>query len=109
MFKAVTVSMAPNADPTKHRVSVKVDQFEFIMVIIPLFNFDQAAQICKELVEKEGVQSILLCPGFSYEGVAKVQSAVGEGIPIMASRGDIPSTMMTTQILAKEGWLPAGH
>jgi hypothetical protein len=109
MFKAANVSMAPNADPAKHRVSVKGDQFEFIMVITPLFNFDQAAQVCKELVEKEGVQSILLCPGFSHEGVAKVQNAVGEGIPINASRGDMPSTMMTAQILAKEGWLPAGH
>jgi len=108
MFKAANVIMAPNADPMKHRALVKGDQFEYTMVVIPLFNFDRAAQVCKDLVEKEGIQSISLCPGFSHEGVAKVRSAVGEGFPINVSRGDLPSTM-TAQILGKEGWLPTGH
>ena len=31
------------------------DQFEYTMVVIPLFDFDQAAQVSKELVEKEGL------------------------------------------------------
>ncbi len=109
MFKAASVIMAPNADPMKHRASVKGDQFDYTMVVVPLANFDQAAQVCKDLVEKEGIQSISLCPGFSHEGVAKVRSALGEGFPINVSRGDVPSTMMTAQILVKEGWLPAGH
>jgi hypothetical protein len=109
MFKAANVIMAQNADPMKHRATVKGDQFEYTMVVISLFNFDQAAQVCKELVGKEGVQSIILCPGFTHEGVAKVRSAVGEDLPINVARGDVPSTMMTAQILAQEGWLPAGH
>jgi hypothetical protein len=109
VFKAANVIMALNADPKKHRATVKGDQFEYTMVVIPLFNFDQAARVCKELIEKEGVQSIDLCPGFSHEGVAKVRSAVGEQFPINVSRGDVQSTMITAQILAKEGWLPAGH
>jgi hypothetical protein len=103
MFKAANAIMTPNADPVKHRASVKGDQFEYTTVIVPLLNFDRAAQVCKELVEKEGIQSIILCPGFSHEGVAKIRSAVGEGLPINVSRGDVPSTMMTAQILVKEG------
>jgi hypothetical protein len=109
MFKAASVIMAPNADPVKHRASVKGDQFEYIMVVTPLFNFDRAAQVCKDLVDKEGIQSISLCPGFSHEGVAKVRGAVGESVPVNVSRGDVPSIMMTAQILSKEGWLAAGH
>ncbi len=109
MFKAANIIMALNADPRQHRATIKGDQFEYTTVVIPLFNFDQAAQVGKELVEKEGVQSISLCPGFSHEGIAKVRSALGEGVPINVSRGDVPSTMMIAQILAKEGWLPAGH
>jgi hypothetical protein len=109
IFKAANVIMAPNADPMKHRASVKGDQFEYTMVVIPLLDFDRAAQVCRDLVEKEGIQSINLCPGFSHEGVAKVRTAVGESFPINVSRGDVPSTMMTAQILGKEGWLPAGH
>jgi len=109
MFKAANVIMAPNADPVKHRASVKGDQFEYTMVVIPLFDFDRAAQVCRELVQKEGIQSISLCPGFSHEGVAKVRGAVGQAFPINVSRGDVSSTMMTAQILSKEGWLPTGH
>jgi hypothetical protein len=109
MFKAANVIMAPNADPMKHRASVKGDRFEYTMVVIPLFDFERAARVCKDLVEKEGIQAIDLCPGFSHEGVAKVRSAVGEAIPVNVARGDVSSTMMTAQILGKEGWLPTGH
>ena len=109
VFKAANVIMAPNADPAKHRASVKGDKFEYTMVVIPLFDFDRAAQVCKDLVEKEGIQSISLCPGFSHEAVAKVRGAVGEAFPINVSRGDVLSTMTTAQILSKEGWLPGGH
>lgn len=109
MFKAANVIMAANPDPMKHRASVKGDQFEYTMVVIPLFDFDRAARVCRDLVEKEGIQSISLCPGFSHEGVAKVRRALGESFPVNVSRGDVPSTMITAQILGKEGWLPAGH
>jgi len=109
MFKAANVVMVLNADPAKHRATIKGDQFEYTTVLTSLFNFDQAARVCRELVEKEGVQAISLCPGFSHEGVAKIRTIIGEGVPINVSRGDVPSTMMTAQILAKEGWFPAGH
>jgi hypothetical protein len=109
MFKAANIIMALNADPSQHRATIKGEQFEYTTVVIPLFNFERAAQVGKELVEKEGVQSINLCPGFSHEGIAKVRSALGEGVPINVARGDVPSTMMTAQILTKEGWLPVGH
>jgi hypothetical protein len=109
MFKAAGVIMAKGADPVKHRATVKGDEFECTMVLSPLFDFNRAAQVCKELVEKDGVQSIILCPGFTHEGIAMVRKAVGEGVAINVARGDVPSTMITAQILTKEGWLPAGH
>jgi hypothetical protein len=109
MFKAANVIMAMGADPAKHRASVKGDNFELITVATPLFDFNRAAMVCKELAEKDGVQSIILCPGFTHEGIAMVRKAVGEGVPINVARGDVPSTMATAQILTKEGWLPAGH
>jgi hypothetical protein len=109
MYKAATVIMAKGANPAKHRASVKSDQFEYTMVATPLFDFDQAARVCKDLVEKEGIQSIMLCSGFTHEAVALVRRAVGEGVAIIVARGDVPSIMMTAQILTREGWLPAGH
>jgi hypothetical protein len=109
MFKAASIIMAKGADPTEHRASVKGDGFEYSMVAAPLFDFEQAARVAKELVEQQGIQAIILCPGFTHEGVAIVRQAVGEEVAINTSRGDVPSTMITAQILTKEGWLPAGH
>ncbi len=109
MFKAASVIMAKGADPAKHRASVKGDHFEYFLAATPLYDFKEAARVCKDLVEKDGVQSIVLCPGFTHEAVAMIRKAVGEGVPINTARGDVPSTMMTAQILTKEGWLPAGH
>jgi hypothetical protein len=109
MFKAASIIMAKGADPTKHRATIKGDAFEYTMVAVPLYDFDQAARVAKELAEKEGIQSMILCPGFSHEAVALIRKAVGERVSINTARGDVPSTMMTAQILTKEGWLPAGH
>jgi hypothetical protein len=106
MFKAATIIMAPNANPLQHRALIKGDKFEYTTVVTPLFDVDKAVRVCKELVEKEKVQWINLCPGFSHEAVAKVRSAIGDGVAITVSRGDIPSTLMTDEILTKEGWLP---
>jgi hypothetical protein len=108
-FRAGFVVMVPDADPKIHRASIKTPKFELTTVLIQLMNSDQAVDVCKELVQKEGVQSLILCPGFSHEAVAKVRNAVGEGVAINVTRGDVPSVMMTAGILAKEGWFPEGH
>jgi hypothetical protein len=105
MYKAATVIMAKGANPVKHKAKVKGDAFEYTLAVVPMGGFDVAARLCQEMVEKEGVQSITLCPGFTHEAVALVRKAVGEGIPINVTRADVPSTMITAQILTKEGWL----
>jgi len=101
-FKTASVVMAPDGDPAKHRASVKTEKLHVTVVVVPSMDFDLAASVCKELVEKEGVQAITLCPGFTTSGAAKVAEAVGSGIPITVARGDVPSIMTTAEILAKE-------
>jgi hypothetical protein len=108
-FRAGFVVMAPDADPKIHRASIKIPKFELTTVLIQLMNVDQAVDVCQDLVQKEGIQSLILCPGFSYEAVAKVRNAVGERVAINVATGDVPSTMMTGEILRKEGWFPEGH
>ena len=67
-------------------------------------NIEQAVNVCRDLVQKEGVQAISLCPGFTHEAVARISNAVGEGISISVARGDVPSVMITGGILGNEGW-----
>ena len=66
-------------------------------------NFDQAVEVCKDLVQNEGIQALTLRPGFTHQAVAKVVNAVGEGISVSVARGDTPSAMIAGQILRKEG------
>jgi hypothetical protein len=108
-FKAGFVIMAPEVDPQTHRASIKTPRFELTMVLVELWNFDQAVNVCHNLVQNQGVQSLTLCPGFPHGAVAKIADTVGEGVPISVARGDVPSVMKTAEILGKEGWFPEGH
>ena len=108
-FKAGYVLMAPEADPKRHRASIKTPKFELTVVVAELMNLDQAVDVCRELVQKEGVQGLTLCPGFTHQAVAKVVDAVGEGISISVARGDIPAARIAGEILKKEGWSPEEH
>jgi hypothetical protein len=105
MFKEACVIMALGGDPNKHRVSIKTPKVELTTVLIELMDFDQAVDVCKDLVQKEGVQSIILCPGFTHQAIARIASAVGGRASINVARGDGPGTMMVSEILTKEGWL----
>jgi len=105
-FKTASIVMAPDGDPERYRASIKTSKLELTVVVVELMNFDQAIQVCKELVRNEGVQSITLCPGFPHEAVAMVKSAVGEKVAVQVARGDVPSMQVVFETLAKEGWLP---
>ena len=103
-FKAAVVVMAPDADPQQHRTTIKTNKLESTMVLVPLMDFERAAEVCRELVQKEGIQSLVLCPGFTSSAVSMVVGAVGEGVPVNVARGDVPSVIATSGILAQEGW-----
>jgi len=103
-FKAAFVVMAPEADPERHRATIKTPKLELITVVADLGNFDQVVDVCRKLVQNEGVQSLTLCPGFSHHAVVEVANAVGEGVPINVARGDTPSATLTRNILKKAGW-----
>ena len=108
-FKAGLVFMSPDGGPKRHRASIKTSMLELTTVVFEMMNFDQAVNVCKDLVQNEGIQFLILCPGFTHEAVAKIANAVGEGVAVNVARGDVPSTTITGEILAKEGWFPEGH
>jgi len=103
-FKVAVVTLAPGGDPKKHRASVKTSKIEITTVVGNLGDFDRAVDVCTDLVRKEGVQAIFLCPFFNQAEVAKVAEAVGESIPIAVARSDVPGAMRMGAILTKEGW-----
>ena len=108
-FKSAFIIMSPDGDPKKHRASIKTSKMELTSVIIQLLNFDQAVDVCKDLVEREGVKAIMLCPGFHHEAVGRIVQAVGPGVAVNVARGDVPSGKITGEVRAKEGWFPERH
>lgn len=106
IVKSAFVIMAPDGDPNRHRASVKTSKTEVTTVIIEEMNFDQAVKVCQDLAQKEGVQVLFLCPGFTHQAVAKIADAVGEKVAIHVARGDVPSNNLTTEILTEAGFFP---
>jgi hypothetical protein len=104
MFKSAFIVMAADGDPEKHRATIKTSKTEVTMVLIKLLDFDQGVEVAKDLVQKQGVQSIYLCAGFSHQAVGRIADAVGDKVSVMSARGDTPSLMLTIDNLTKEGW-----
>ena len=103
VVKSAFLIMAPDGDPALHRTSVKTSMTE-VMVVVLKRDFNQAVEVCQDLVQKEGVQILFLCPGFTHEAVAKISKAAGEKTAIYVARGDVPSTVLTGEILARAGF-----
>ena len=103
-FKSGFVGVAPGVDPARHRTSIKTDKYEFTAVLVELGDFDQAVDVCKDLVQNEGIHALILCPAFSHEEVGRIVSAVGKEVPISIARSDSSGTRITGEILRREQW-----
>lgn len=88
IFKGSWILMIPEVDPQVHRTRLKTPKYEAIMVCVK--DPDEAAAVCKELVEVEKVDSVTLCPAFTNFDVAKVISAIPK-TPVNVCRSDGPS------------------
>jgi hypothetical protein len=108
-FKAALIVLAPDGDPEKHKASIQTPKLELTIVVTRLMDFERAAKICTDLVQNQGIQSIVLCPGFTHTGVAMIVKAVGEAVPVSVARSDVPGTMATAEVLGQQGWFPGAH
>ncbi|MBA7684792.1 hypothetical protein ES703_93204 [subsurface metagenome] len=83
--KVAFIFWVPDADPTKHRVTVSPDSLD--LIVVGVRDYDQAVEVSKELV-KEGVIVIELCGGFGNLGVARIAEAV-KGVPVGIVKFDL--------------------
>ena len=99
-FKAAFIAHAPDADPARDRSVIDTGKYKLFTVVVK--GQAQALETSKELVEKEGVQSILLCPGFTHKDIAEIQDVIGPEVGICVARGDAPGNRVAVEIIAKE-------
>ena len=92
-FKVVFLAHAPDADPEKHRGVIDTGKYKLYSVVVK--TQAQAIKECNKLVEEEGIQSILLCPGFTHKNIYEIVDAVKKKAGVFVARGDGPSSRIT--------------
>jgi len=101
-FRSAFIAMVPDADPSQHRGVVCTSLYELTTVLVR--DEDEAVRMCGELVRRDGVRSLLLCPGFTNRGVARIAEAVGEQISVNVARGDGPSNAAARRAMEEAGF-----
>ena len=102
-FKALFLAHAPDAEAEKHRCVIETPKYYKLFVVV-VKNQEQAIEVCKKFVKEEGIQSILLCPGFTHRNIAEISEAVGENVGVFVARGDGPSNRTSMEAMRSEGW-----
>jgi hypothetical protein len=101
-FKALFLAHAPDADKEKHRSVIDTGKYRLFTVVVR--NQAEALVVCEEYVEKEGIHSVLLCPGFTHRDVAEIAEAVGDNVGVWVARGDGPSNKVSLAAMEREGY-----
>ena len=101
-FTALFIAHAPDADPAVHRGLVDTGLYRLFSVVVR--DTDQAIAVSRELIDTEGVQSILLCPGNSHDDVARMAAAAGPDISVSVARGDARSGRVAAKAMQEAGW-----
>jgi len=85
-LKAAFLFVAPQVDPAVHRQTVITPQVE--LTVVAVNNYAQAAEVCRQLVDEEGIAAIELCGGFGHLGAARIAEAVGDRAAVGVVRFD---------------------
>jgi hypothetical protein len=101
-FIAAFMAHAPDADPEDIAL-IETPTYKLYSVVVR--DQAQAIEVASRLVEEKGVESFVLCPGFSHKDIAELSEKVGPGCGFSPSRGDAPSTRVAMQAMKREGWM----
>jgi Family of unknown function (DUF6506) len=99
-FKTVFIAHAPDADPEKHHNMIETGKYKLYTYVVKTQK--EAIKVCRDLYEKDKIDSVLLCPGFTHKDVSEIFDALGNKVAVCVSRGDGPSSNITGPVLQRE-------
>ena len=99
-FKTLFLAHAPDADPEKHRSVVDTGRLKLFIVAVK--SQAEALEVSRLFFEKENIEGIILCPGFSHSDTAEIFRALDGKVAINVARGDGPSNRITAPIIMRE-------
>jgi len=103
-FRTLFLAHAPDADKEKHRSVIDTGMYQLFTVVVR--TQAEAIETCRDYAEKQSIDSILLCPGFTHTHVAQIVKAVGKNVAISVARGDGPSAKVSLAARQREGYIP---
>jgi len=59
-------------------------------------------EVSKRIYEKEKIDAIMLCPGFTHTDVSEIFQALEGKVSVNVSRGDGPSSQIAVPVIQRE-------
>jgi hypothetical protein len=73
-----------------------------IKVLLIQESKDEAIKVSKSIYEKEKIDAIMLCPGFTHNDVSEIFQALEGKVSVNVARGDGPSSKISQAVIQKE-------
>ena len=102
-FKVLFLAHAPDADKEKHRSVIETGMYQLFTIVVKTQK--EALEVCGDFMERESIDSILLCPGFTHNDVAEIARLVGANVAVSVARGDGPSGKASLEARKRAGYL----
>ena len=99
-FKTLFLAHAPDADYKKHRSMIDTGKYRLWAFVVK--NQDEAIKVSKNVYEKEKIEAIILCPGFTHRDVSEIYQALEGKVSVNVARGDGPSSRISQSVIQRE-------
>lgn len=99
-FKALFLAHAPDADCEKHKSVIDTGKYRLLTVVVK--NQNEAIKVSKTIYEKEKIDAVVLCPGFTHVDVAEIFQALEGKVSVSVARGDGPSSKISQTVIQRE-------
>jgi len=99
-FKALFIAHAPDADYKKHSSIIDTGKYRLLTYVVK--SQEEAIIVSRSIYEKETIDAILLCPGFTHSNVSEIFQALEGKVSVSVARGDGPSSKISQAVIQKE-------
>lgn len=101
-FKTLLLAHAPDGIKELHRRFIDTGKYQLDVVVVK--NQAEALDVSTRLFRDKGIESILLCPGFTHQDVAEIVRATDNKVAVCITRGDGLSNRISTDALGRAGF-----
>ena len=99
-FKALFLAHAPDADYEKHSSVIDTGKYKLFTLVVR--TQDEAIEVSRSIYERERIDAVMLCPGFTHNDVSEIFQVLGGKVSVNVCRGDGPSNRISQPVIQRE-------